>query len=81
LNKPTPKQKKLWEDVALYIHQNGAWVVSPRYHNPMTVEALPDTLIAKQLAENHHLIGEHERCTQRGIQKVLRFALTVRESS
>jgi hypothetical protein len=79
--KITPKQKRLWEDVALYIHQNGAWVVSQQYLNPMTIEALPDTLIAKQLAENHYYIGDHERCTQRGIQKVLRFSLTVKESS
>jgi hypothetical protein len=47
----------------------------------MTVDALPDTLIAEQLAKNHYLIGEHERNTSRGIQKVLRFSMTVREST
>jgi hypothetical protein len=75
------QQRRLWEDVAHYLHVNGAWVVSVPLSMEMTVEALPGTLIADQLAKNHVYIGESERCTQGGIQKVLRFALTVREST
>jgi hypothetical protein len=43
------------------------------------VEALPDTLIADKLAENHYEItGHHQRNTVRGIERVRKFTFKIK---
>ena len=82
LRKLTPKERKLWEDVVHYLRINGAFVVSPPYCFDIVVEALPDTLIADKLAENHYEItGPHQRNTVRGIEPVRKFTFKIEEKN